>query len=83
MAVRQGTRRKLAVIFSWRVATARHAFSLAPSRSTRLRLVQIQAGQATAASLLLGGIGPVAGYCPIPVRPRQDQNLPEREGIKR
>ena len=56
MAARQGTPRKLAVIFSWRVATARHAFSLAPSRSTRLRLVQIQAEPATAASLLLGGI---------------------------
>ncbi len=37
-------------VFLWRVATARHSFSLAQRRSTWLWWTWIQSGQATGAS---------------------------------
>ena len=43
------------------LATARHSFSLFQRRSTRLRLVYAQSGQATGASLRLAGM---AGRAP-------------------
>ena len=49
LAARQSTPMKERAVFSERVATARHSFGLAQSRSTRLRLVSAPSGQATRA----------------------------------
>lgn len=53
---RQGTPVQLTVVFSWRVAMARHSLSLAMRRLTLLRLLQARSGQAASASWRWGGI---------------------------
>ena len=56
VAGRQGTPMEEGAVFSYRVARARRAFILARSRSTLLRLLEVQSGQATGASWRCGGI---------------------------
>ena len=63
LAAKQSTPMKEAAVFSYRVATARHSFSRAQRRSTRLRLLWIHGGQAIRSSLRLGGI---SGRAPHP-----------------